>query len=120
MAKHDANWTPETDDTPPSAPKTRDELVQENRAAEDARPDSDDRAPSGVPLNPRTEPVRTHAVHAAETGQHDVRVGPGDAGAADRPDRAPVPPQRRSDSWGRALGIVGVVAVIAIVVLILV
>ena len=126
MAKHDAQWTPDTDDVPTTHPKTRDQLVQENRSRRKAEPaaapqetDSETGAPAAVPLTPRTEPARTQAVNASETGQHDVRAGPGDAGAANRPTQTtePVP---RKDTWNRALGILAVAALLAIIVALLV
>lgn len=126
MAKHDAKWTPDTDGAPTTHPKTRDQLVQENRARREAEPaaaphetDSESGTPGAVPLTPRTEPVRTHAVHAAETGQHDVRAGPGDAGASDTPMQTTEPVSNQKDTWSRAISIILAVLVIAAIVALL-
>lgn len=126
MAKHDAKWTPDVDEAPTTHPKTRDQLVQENRARRVSEPaaaphetDSESGTPGAVPLTPRTEPVRTQAVHAAETGQHDVRAGPGDAGASDTPMHTTEPVSDRKDSWSRAIGIILAALVIAVIVALL-
>ena len=122
MAKHDAEWHPDTDDGPVTQPMTRDQLVQENRerrvdepAAAPQETDSESGSAAAVPLSARTEPVRTHAVNAADNNERDVRAGPGDAGAADTPTRSPerVPDSR--DNWRKALVVVAVIAVVWIV-----
>ncbi|WP_084613880.1 hypothetical protein [Roseicyclus elongatus] len=120
MAKHDAAWTPDTDAAPTTHPKTREQLVQENRARRETEPaaapretDSESGTPAAVPLAARTEPARSHVVHAAETGQHDVRVGPGDAGAADAPTHSTRPSAGRTDTWTRAIVILGIAALFA-------
>lgn len=122
MAKHDAQWQPDTEDGPATAPKTRDELVQANRARRTDEPaaapqetDSESGSPAAVPLAARTEPAKTHVVNAAQSGQHDVRVGPGDAGAADTPTRSPEPVPNSRDNWRKALVILAVIAAIWIV-----
>lgn len=126
MAKHDAKWTPDTDDTVTTHPKTREQLVQENRARREAEPaaapqetDSESGTPSAVPLNARTEPLHSQTVHAAESGQHDVRVGPGDAGAAETTTQSTQPVPGRKDSWSRAIGIILAVTLIAVIMALL-
>lgn len=123
MAKHEPNWTPDAHEPPTTHPKTRDQLVQESRARRETEPaaapqetDSESATPGSVPVTPRTEPVRTHAVHATDTDKRrDVRAGPGDAGAADSPDRPTTPVPGRKDTWSRALGILAVAALLAVI-----
>jgi hypothetical protein len=123
MAKHDPKWTPDTDGVPTTHPKTRDQLVQENRAGHTAEPpkDTDGNGDMSDTVAPsaRTEPVGTYAVNAAETGEHGVRVGPGDTGAADTPTQMAEPVPGRNDTWGRAIGILVAVALIALIVTLL-
>lgn len=126
MAKHDPKWTPETDEAPTTHPKTRDQLVQENRARREDEPaaapqdtDSETGTPGAIPVAPRTEPARTHMVNAPESGKRDVRAGPGDAGASDRPTRPTQPVSDRKDTWSRAIGIILVALVIAVIVALL-
>lgn len=127
MAKHDPKWTPEADEGPATYPKTREELVQQNRARRQDEPaaapqetDSETGTPAAVPLNARTEPIQSTVVEAGapdrNTDPDDVRAGPGDAGAADRPDRAPVASPGRKDTWTRAFGILAVVLVVAVLI----
>lgn len=123
MAKHNAKWTPDVEDGPSTAPKTRDNLVQANRARRQTEPaaapqetDSESGSPLAVALTPpRTEPFRTDAVHTAETGQHDVRAGPGDAGASDSPMHSTKPAPGHNDSWRRVIAIVAVVFIVGVV-----
>ncbi|MFW5642012.1 MAG: hypothetical protein ACOCY0_04515 [Roseicyclus sp.] len=132
MARHAPKWRPEIDEAPPSHPKTRDQLVQENRAKTAREPAADPRDAEGetgpgtdAAPEPRTRPARTYMVHNAEGdtytegGTHDVRAGPGDAGAADTPRHSTEPAPGRRDTWSRALGIIAVAAVIAILVALL-
>jgi hypothetical protein len=126
MAKHDPKWTPDVDERPSTHPKTRDQLVQENRARREAEPaaapqeaDSESGTPSSVPLTPRTEPVRTTMVNASENDRRDVRAGPGDAGAASTPTQPTQPVSDRKDTWSRAIGIIAVALLIAAVVALL-
>lgn len=112
MNKRNTNWQPEVDTYAPTAPKTRDQLVQESRRQrQKAEPDTSTKrhpssasatadakagaqvAPSGVAPEPRHEPADTYAVMGAEPTR-DVRAGPGDAGAWDRPDHATQPAPR--------------------------
>lgn len=127
MARHDPAWTPDVDEAPTTHPKTREQLVQENRARREQEPaaapqetDSESGASAAkVPPTPRTQPARTPAVNAAETGEHDVRIGPGDAGASDAPTHRTEPVAGRKDSWGRALGILGAAVLVALIVALL-
>ena len=126
MAKHDPKWTPDVDEAPSTHPKTRDELVQENRARREAEPaaapqeaDSESGTPSSVPLTPRTEPARTTMVNAAGDDARGVRAGPGDAGAASTPTQPTQPVSGRKDTWSRAIGIIAVALLIAVIVALL-
>lgn len=117
MARHDAKWQPDTQDGPATAPKTRDQLVQENRARRIDEPaaapqetDSESGSPAAVPLSARTEPAKTYMVNAAEDGPRDVRAGPGDAGAADTPTASPEPARNSRDHWRSALVVLAVIA----------
>ncbi|OAN79435.1 hypothetical protein A8B78_11940 [Jannaschia sp. EhC01] len=111
MAKHNANWTPDVDETHPTAPRNRDELVQRNRAKA---------APSGVGPAPRTEPADTYAVQGS-THPEDVRAGPGDAGSARSPNQPTTPietPERRG-ATAKILMAVVALGVIAFFILML-
>ncbi|MEM9756486.1 MAG: hypothetical protein AAF914_10860 [Pseudomonadota bacterium] len=126
MTKHDAKWTPDVDNAPTTHPKTRDQLVQENRARREAEPaaaphetDSESGTPGAIPLPPRAQRARNHAAYAAETGQHDVRVGPGDAGASSTPLQTTEPVPGRNDGWSRAVGIIVAALLIGAVVALL-
>lgn len=126
MAKHDPKWTADTEDAPTTHPKTRDQLVQENRARREEEPamapretDSESGTPGAVPLAPRTEPARTHAVNTADKDRRDVRAGPGDAGASDTPTQPTAPVSGRKDTWSRAIGLLLVAALVAVVVALL-
>ena len=114
MAKHQATWTPDVDNTekPATHPKTREELVQENRARREAEPaaapqetDSETGTPASVAPAPRTDPARTPAVNVAETQKHDVRAGPGDAGRQDTPEQLPATPPRRPSERARGIAL---------------
>lgn len=123
MSRHDYDWTPDVDDpSPGTAPKTRDQQVQESRArqtparapagADEPRAGATERGnPSPVPLAPRTEPVRTHVVNASGNEGEDVRIGPGDAGASDTPTRSTTPVRGYRDMWRGAVIILALVFV---------
>jgi hypothetical protein len=95
MARHDAKGT----------------TGRKDAAATTTKPDGEHGAESAVPPAPRTEPARTPDVHVSGTEDHEVRAGPGDAGASDRPDRGTEPVQGSRDMWRRALVILAVVLV---------
>jgi hypothetical protein len=126
MAPQHAKWTPDVDEAPTTHPKTREQLVQENRARRRDEPaaapqetDSESGTPATEPPVARAQPARSHAAKDAETAEHDVRIGPGDAGAQDAPTHAPEPVPDRKDSWRRALGILGAALVIGTVIALL-
>jgi hypothetical protein len=119
MTRKDAEWEPDIGKAPVTAPKNRDQLVQENRARRIEEPaaapqetDSESGTPGTEPPSPRTEPARTHAVNVAGTEKRDVRAGPGDAGAADTPTRSPERMPGSRDNWRRALVILVAIGVI--------
>lgn len=123
MTRKDAEWSPDVGEAPATAPKTRDQLVQENRARrveEPAAAPQETDSESGTQgteagaerPSPRAEPAKTHAVNVAGTEKRDVRAGPGDAGAADTPTRSPERVPVNRDNWRRALVIIVAIGVI--------
>lgn len=119
MTRKDFEWEPDIGKAPATAPKNRDQLVQENRARRIEEPaaapmetDSESGTPGTEAHAPRAEPPRTRAEQVAGTEKRDVRAGPGDAGAADTPTRSPERLRGTRDNWRRALMIVVAIAVI--------
>jgi hypothetical protein len=119
MARKNADWEPDIGEAPVTAPKNRDQLVQENRARRIEEPaaapletDSESGTPGTVPSADRQDSARTRAEKVAGTEKRDVRAGPGDAGAADTPTRSPERLRGTRDNWRRALVILVAIAVI--------
>ena len=120
MIRKDAEWTPDIGKAPVTAPKNRDQLVQENRARRIEEPaaapletDSESGTPRHAGACPlaRSRPERKPRPSPGRK-KRDVRAGPGDAGAADTPTRSPERLRGTRDNWRGALVILVVIAVI--------
>lgn len=69
-----------------------------------------------VPRDARGKPIDPVPETERRGDPADVRIGPGDAGRQRKPRVLPERMQGRSDSWGRALGVIAVTFVIVLVI----
>jgi hypothetical protein len=113
---------------PPHAPKTRDEVVQENRRRRETEPavapieaDGEAGNPTGrhggdpLPRDPAGRP-RDPAAEAPRRDPADIPAGPGDAGAQSAPRTLPEELQRDRGGWGRSIAVFSAGAVLILLV----
>mgnify|MGYP006274721253 FL=1 len=115
-------------DPVPHAPKTRDEVVQENRHRRQTEPavapieaDGEAGNPTGrhggdpLPRDAAGRP-RDPAAEAVPRDPADIPAGPGDAGAQSAPRTLPEELQRDRGGWGRVIAVLAAGAVLVLLI----